>query len=88
MTKYGAGLRSGSYLTPSLDRIAAITRSVRAEPESQSAAHSLACSTRSYAGGFVYGGVRLGISMIREGVTEGGVGLGPDFACIHVGVRT
>ena len=37
-----------------------------AKPESQSAAHSLARSTRSYAGGFVYGGVRLGISMSEK----------------------
>ena len=37
-----------------------------AKPESQSAAHSLARSTRSYAGGFVYGCVRLGISMSEK----------------------
>ncbi len=31
---------------------------------------------------------QIGHFDVRKGVTEGGVGLGPDFAAIHVGVRT
>ena len=37
-----------------------------AKPESQSADNSLARSSRSYAGGFVYGRVRLGMTLSEK----------------------
>ena len=36
----------------------------------------MAVSSHSYEGGFVYGRVRLGMTAVREGATQGGVRLG------------
>ena len=59
-----------------------------AKPESQSAAHSIGPLDPQLCGRICLRLCQIGHFDVREGVTEGGVGLGPDFAAIHVGVRT
>ena len=59
-----------------------------AKPESQLAAHSIGPLDPQLCGRICLRRRQIGHFDVRKGGTEGGVGLGPDFAAVHVGVRT